>query len=352
MGRTRVPRSLASRALTLVLAIGLAGSLAGCDAIERGFPTAIFRPESPQARQINELAILLLVIAGVAFVVVEGWLLIAAFRFRNRPEERASQTHGHLGLETGWTAGTALVVFIVLGLTIKTMADVTAIPSAALPQQAAFPGDVMVMRVVGHQWWWTFEYPQQQVVTGNEIHVPVGRTIRAQLEAEDVIHSFWAPQLMGKTDTIPGQTNYTSFIAVRPGVYRGVCAEFCGTQHARMGFRVIADEPQDFANWLRNEQAPAAQPTTDQQRAGQQAFGPCAACHTVRGTPAQGRLGPDLTHFGSRQTIASDTLENTPENLARWIRDPQEVKPGNKMPDLNLDEATIDQLVAYLGNLK
>lgn len=352
MGKTRMSRGRLRRALMLAVAIGLAAGLTGCDAIQHGAPAAIFRPESPQASQINQLSILLLVIAGIAFVIVEAWLIIAGLRFRNRPEEEAVQTHGNLMLETGWTLGTALIVFIVLGLTIKTMADVTAIPNAALPQSSAFPGDVMVMRAVGHQFWWTFEYPQDGVVTGNEVHVPVGRTVKVQLEAEDVIHSFWAPRLMGKTDMIPGQINNTSFVATRPDTYIGICSEFCGTQHAHMGFLITAVPVAEFSNWMRQQQAPAAEPTNDQQRAGQQAFPRCAACHTLRGTQAQGKLGPDLTHFGSHQSIAANTLQNTPENLARWLRNPQEVKPGNKMPNLNLDPATVDQLVAYLGNLK
>lgn len=329
----------------------LAVLLTGCgDAGNQN--VSMLKPESPQATNIQDLAKLLLVIGGIAFVIVEGWLLVAAFRFRNRPEEEAVQTHGNLGLETGWTVVTAVVIFAVLGLTVKTMVDVTAQPASALPAASAFPGDVVTMRVVGHQWWWTFEYPNEKVVAANEIHVPVGRTVKVQLESEDVIHSFWVPRLNGKTDTIPGHTNFTSFLAIQPGVYHGICGEYCGSQHAHMGFRIIAEPVADFSNWVRAQQADAAQPTTDQQKAGQQAFAVCAGCHTVRGTPAQGKIGPDLTHVGGRQSIAADTLENTPENLAIWLHDPQAVKPENKMPNLHLDQATIDHLVAYLENLK
>lgn len=331
--------------------LGALAALTGCDAAQRGYPTAVFRPASPQSDQINSLAIVLLIIAAIAFVIVEVWLFLNGILFRGRAEERAVQTHGNLKLEIGWTVATAVVIFTVLGFTVKTMVDVAG-PTGSLPAQGAFPGDVLVMRVVGHQWWWTLEYPQQQVFESNEIYVPVGTTIKAQLEAEDVIHSFWVPRLNGKTDTIPGQTNYTSFLAAQPGVYHGICGEYCGAEHAHMGFRVVAVSPEEFATWLRKEQAPAAAPATDDQRAGQQAFAPCAGCHTVRGTPAQAKVGPDLTHFGGRQSIAADTLDNTPENLARWLRDPQEVKPDNKMPNLHLDQATIDRLVAYLESLK
>jgi cytochrome c oxidase subunit II len=337
----------------LAAATLLTSTLSGCDAVQRGFPVTMFRPASPQATFIYNLTITIAIIAAIAFVIVEGWLFIAAFRFRNRPEERAVQTHGNLRLEIGWTVVTAVVIFAVLGLTVKTMVDVTAMPAAAAVPSGAFPGEVVNLRVTAHQWWWEFEYPTENVVTGNEVHVPVGRTVRAQVESADVIHSLWIPQLNGKTDAIPGHTNFTSFLAASPGVYHGICAEYCGGQHAHMGFRIIADPVPDFANWVRGQQAPAAQPTTDQQRAGERFVATvCAACHTVRSTPAQAKIGPDLTHFGSRQTLAADFLDNTPQNVATWLHDPQAVKPDNKMPNLNLDQAAIDQLVAYLENLK
>src|SRR5512133_3694969 len=304
MRRTSVLRSRVTKVLMLPLAIGLTLGLAGCDAAQRGYPIAAFRPASAQAEAINNLAIVLLIIAAIAFVIVEGWLFLNGILFRNRPEERAVQTHGDLRLEVGWTVATAVVIFAVLGATVWTMwsADFSFArdPKAALPQTGAFPGDVLVMRVVGHQWWWTLEYPQQQVFESNELYLPVGTTVKAQLEAQDVIHSFWVPRLNGKTDTIPGQTNYTAFVATQPGTYHGICGEYCGTEHAHMGFRIIAVPSQDFATWLRKQQSPGVQPTTDQQRAGQQAFAVCGSCHSVRGTPAQGKVGPDLTHFGGR----------------------------------------------------
>lgn len=357
MAKTTASRRRVGPLLALLLTLGLTAGLSGCDAVERGFPLATFRPASAQTEAINNLAILLLVIATIAFVIVEGWLLLAAFRFRNRPEEEAVQTHGNLALETGWTVATAFVIFAILGLTVWVMWRsefmLSRNPEAALPQAGAFPNDILVMRVVGHQFWWTFEYPREGIVTGNEIAVPVGRTVKVQLEADDVIHSFWVPRLNGKTDTIPGQINHTEFVAIQPGTYTGICGEYCGTQHAHMGFLVDALPVSDFSRWVRQQQAPAAEPVDDQQRAGQQVFQQaCASCHAVRGTQARGVLGPDLTHFGSRKTIGANTMENTPENLARWIRNPQEVKPGNKMPNLNLDQARIDQLVAYLMNLK
>lgn len=351
----RGARRSVPRLLFLAASVGLLlAALTGCDAAQRGYPVAVFRPESPEATAIRDLAIILLIIGGIAFVVVESWLLLAIFRFRNRPEEEAIQTHGNLKMESAWTLVTAVIIFAVLGATIKTMVDVAGTASAAaVPAAGAFPGDAVVMRVVGHQFWWTFEYPQQGLVTANEVHVPQNRTVKVQLEAEDVIHSFWAPRLMGKTDTIPGQINYTSFVPIQEGTYFGLCGEFCGAQHAHMGFRVVVDSPQAFSDWTRNQLAPAAQPTTDQQIAGGQAFQQsCAGCHSVRGTPAQGKRGPDLTHVGSRGAIAAELMENNPENLAIWLTDPQAAKHGNLMPKLVLDQQTIQKLVAYLTNLK
>ncbi len=337
-------------AIRIFLLLALAALIvAGCE----GVPVAIFRPESPGATAIYNLSIYLLVVAGVVFFLVEILLLTAVFRFRNRPEERAVQTHGSLRLETGWTVATAIVLFATLALTVKTMGEASSVPEAALPQASAWPGDTLVLRVVGYQWWWKFEYPDLKVVTANEVHVPVGTPIKLQLESGDVIHSFWVPRLGGKTDMIPGQVNYSSFLATNPGVYEGECAEFCGVEHARMAFKVFADTPAGFSAWVKVQQQTAAQPTTDLQKAGEQTLQrTCAGCHTVNGTSAQGKTAPDLTHFGSRTSLAANTLPNTPENLARWLNDPQTVKPGNKMPNLKLDQATVDQLVAYLDNLK
>jgi len=335
-------------------------ALTGCDAVNAQ-PVAIFRPESPQATAIHDLSLTLLGIAAVAFVIVEVWLFAAIFRFRNRPEELAVQTHGNLPLEIGWTTATGLVVMAVLAMTVKTMLDVTALPgpvpnsaqAAALPLASAFPGDTIPVRVIGHQWWWTFEFPTLNIVTGNEIQVPLDKTIKVQVESDDVNHSFWVPRLGPKIDAIPGQINYTSFMAIQQGDYLGQCAEFCGAEHARMGFRITAVKPEEFSAWVRDQQAPAGEPVEAAQKAGAQLFQQsCAGCHTVRGTQAQGKTGPDLTHFARRKALAAETLDNMPENLAKWLRDPQEVKPENKMPNLHLDSAAVDHLVAYLESLQ
>ncbi|MHB1160987.1 MAG: cytochrome c oxidase subunit II [Chloroflexota bacterium] len=340
----------AIRTITLLglATFGLA-ALAGC----QDAPAAIFRPESTGAAAIHDLSVYLLAIAAIVLVGVEATLLVAILRFRNRPEEMAVQTHGNPRLETGWTVATAVAVFVILGMTIKTMGEATSVPASALPEISAFPGDTVVLRVVGYQWWWRFEYPQSNVVTANEVHIPVGRPIKLQLESADVIHSFWVPRLGGKTDTVPGQINYANLLATTPGTYEGECGEFCGAQHARMGFKVIAEPVAEFSAWIKSQQALAAQPATEARKAGEQAFQQsCGGCHAVAGTGAGGTSGPDLTHFGSRLSLGANTLPNTPENLTKWIADPQEVKPGNLMPTVKLDKATVDQLVAYLEDLK
>jgi cytochrome c oxidase subunit II len=333
----------------LVLAIPLGLLVAGCDAVATRAPTAIFRPESPQAQIIHDLSVILLAIAAVAFVIVIGWLVLAIVRFRDRPEEEAVQTHGNLKLEIGWTAATAVVVIVVLGLTVWAMWDEDSMKPRTLPMQGAFPGDAILLRVVGHQWWWTFELPELEIITANEVHVPLNRTVRVQLEADDVIHAFWVPRLAGKLDTIPGQTNWMSFLPITAERYHGICGEFCGTQHAHMGFIIQAESTADFSGWVQTMQQPHPAPTTAAAQAGQEAFmGECAGCHAIRGTNAQGRLGPDLSHLYLRGTLAADMYPNTPENLALWIEDPQAMKWGNLMPPSAQDRQSIENMVAYL----
>lgn len=324
-------------------------ALSGCEA----FPVAIFRPESPGATAINDLSLILLAIAAVVLVGVEAILLLAVVKFRNRPEESAVQTYGNVRLETGWTVATSLVILVVLVLTVKTMVEATSIQTIVLPSASAFPGDTLNVRVVGHQWWWSFEYPQGNVVTANEMHIPTDRPIKVQLESADVIHSFWVPRLAGKTDVIPGQINFGTFLATTQGVYAGECAEFCGIEHAHMGFRVIAEPISDFSEWMKQQLSPAAEPATAAQRQGREEFQRnCAGCHTVNGTEASGKAGPNLTHFASRQALGANLMENNPANLARWIQNPQASKPGNLMPNLGMSPAMVEQVVSYVSILK
>jgi cytochrome c oxidase subunit 2 len=216
----------------------------------------------------------------------------------------------------------------------------------------------LTIKVRGLQWWWGIEYqgptPDQRFETANEIHIPVGRNVRLQLEGIDVIHSFWVPSLAGKQDLIPGRPNELVVRAERAGVYRGQCAEFCGLQHAHMAFFVIAEEQSAFDQWVRSQRQQAAAASDPEAVAGQQAFmsKPCAACHTIRGTSAQGTTGPDLTHVGGRKYIGAGLLETTRGSIAAWIADPQTLKPGNNMPLVPLNSEELRSISAYLTGLK
>jgi cytochrome c oxidase subunit 2 len=214
------------------------------------------------------------------------------------------------------------------------------------------------MDVIGHQWWWEVRYgdpahPDFGFTTANEVHLPVGRPVRVRLRTADVIHSFWLPQIAGKTDLIPGQVNETWLEAERPGTSRGMCAEYCGLQHATMALAVTAESPESFARWAAAQRAGAAPPSTPEAQAGRVVFvRSCGACHAVAGTDALGRVGPDLTHVASRPTIGAGALENTPANLARWITDAPAIKEGARMPAIPLDDAELRAVVAYLRTLR
>ncbi len=280
------------------------------------------------------------VIAAVVFGLL-GWVLM---RFRARPgAPLPRQTRGHTLLEIGWTVAPALVLLLIAIPTIQVIfrTQATGVPRGALE-----------VTVRGFQWWWEFRYAGLDVVTANELHVPAGRPVVLHLEGPDVIHSFWVPRLGGKRDVVPGRANRLGFTADTPGEYWGQCAEFCGISHANMRLRVIVDSPEAFERWVAAQRAPAAEP------AGAAAEGKtlyaataCVGCHTIRGVSA-GQLGPDLTHFGSRHTLAAGLLPNTPANVAAWIRNPAVLKPGAKMPGLGLTEAQAGAIAAYLASLK
>lgn len=303
---------------------------------------SVLRPETPQATEIKSLAVSLFVISAVILVSVEAVLLTAILRFRKRPEAEAAQTHGDNMIEALWTLIPAVLVIIIFIMTARTMDSVT------------LPGGDVNLTVTGHQWWWEVSYPDEGFVTANEIHVPQGREVGIDLESADVIHSFWVPQIGGKTDLVPGRTNHTGFLAATIGDYLGECAEFCGLQHAHMRFRLVVESPADFSAWVKRQQAPAAEPTEAAAVRGKEVFLslPCGGCHAIRGTSAAGVVGPDLTHMAGRLTIGAGTLDNTPENLRAWLRDPQAVKPGNLMPTPQLDDAQLEDLATYLEGLE
>lgn len=330
---------LRRRAWRAVITASVAASLAGC--AEAG-PWRTFQPSSDFARMILDVYQDVLWWSVGIFVVVEFLLLFALWRYRRRPDDTGApvQVHGHTALEIAWTLAPAAILFFIAIPTVRTIFETQ---SESLPQD-----DPLEVEVVAHQWWWEFRYPDLAVETANELHVPRGRTVALSLTSADVIHSFWVPRLGGKRDLNPGEVNRLWFTPDSVGVYDGQCAEFCGVSHANMRMKVIVDEPDAFQRWIEALQRPARPDSV-----GFMTFlvSGCAACHAIGGTPAQGRLGPPLTDLGRRTTIAG-LLPNTPARLAGWLRNPDSVKPGALMPDLNLSEARIDSLVAFLAELR
>jgi cytochrome c oxidase subunit 2 len=252
-------------------------------------------------------------------------------------------------LEAAFVIGPALVLLMITIPTVRIIFQT---------QRLEAPKDALEVRVIGHQWWWEFQYPATSINTANEVHIPVGRPVRFLLNADDVIHSFWIPRLGGKRDCIPGHINQLTLIAHTPGDYYGECAEFCGTSHANMRFHVVVDTPGGFGAWLDDQRSmplvasAAAGGTQDGIRAGEQIFAsaPCTSCHAISGV-SSGRIAPNLTHFGGRRTLVG-LRPNNPETLAEWIRNPQSIKPGALMPPLHLDDQQLADLSAYLESLK
>ncbi len=261
------------------------------------------------------------------------------------------QIEGNRRLEIGWTLAPAIVLGVVFIISARVLGIISYQP-ATYSVRGIDPPPVHV-RIVGHQWWWQVEYPDLHIMTANEIHVPVNTVIDIDLESVDVIHSFWVPQLAGKIDAIPGHVNHTWFVATQTGTFKGQCAEYCGIEHADMRLGVIVDSSDQYQAWVSTQQSlPAA--VSGAAATGEQDFlnGACVGCHTVAGTSANGKIGPDLSHFGSRLQLAGEIMDNTPQNLAAWLADPQKVKPGTKMPNLGLTSDQVSALVAYLESLK
>ena len=327
-----------------------------CALSTEGSPQSALEPAGPYSNHLLRLWWLMFYTTSAVFVVVMIVLCIAAFRRRaastseplfvpSEPERerRASR------VVTGSVVATAAILF---ALMLSSFFVGRAVYSRPTDQ------GLLTIEVTGHQWWWDVRYansiPSQIVTTTNEIHIPVGRPVVFKLNSTDVIHSFWVPNLNGKTDLIPGHPAETWLRADRPGIYRGQCAEFCGFQHAHMAFAIVAETEDQFRSWYENQLKSAPSPETPTQSRGQQVFlsSPCVMCHSIRGTDAGGRVGPDLTHVASRQTIAAETLPNTREHLASWILNSQEIKPGNHMPPIPLNSEDMNSLLDYLQSLK
>jgi cytochrome c oxidase subunit 2 len=296
---------------------------------------SVFNPSSPEAQSIVNLFVLTLFIAAVIFILVAGLVLIASFRFRSRPgEDEPRQIFGNRKLEIAWTVGPALLLIVLFVLTIKTM-------SASDPP--ILPGQQPDLVITAHQWWWEVHYPKSGVITANEIHIPAGQKLLFRVESADVIHDFWVPELGRKIDAIPGHPNQVWLEANTPGTYLGTCAEYCGAEHAWMRIRVIAQPQADFETWQQQQLQLPKIPTSGAAAEGEKLYTQktCIVCHAAG-------IGPDLTHLGDRETIGAGVLTNTPANLAKWLKNPQAVKPGSYMPNFNLTDTEVQALVAYL----
>ncbi len=309
-------------------------------------------PRGPQAGYIADWFWFSFVLAVVVFVTYCAILGYALWRARRNGERNdLPPRHGWNLVLWGGVLVPALILLLLIGTSAYTDRRLSLLTE---------PGaEVLTIEVVGHQFWWEVRYrdpanPHREFTTANEIHIPVGQPVRFRLESRDVIHSFWVPNLHGKTDLIPRRTNVLELQADRPGIYRGQCAEFCGSQHAKMAFLVIAQPPEDFALWYEHQLQPGLPPTDSLLLAGQQVFmsNGCAICHRIRGTLASASVAPDLTHFGSRRTLAAGILPNTRGHLGGWISDPQGIKPGNKMPAVPIDSESLQALLSYLHSLK
>jgi cytochrome c oxidase subunit 2 len=312
-------------------------------------------PAGPQAEQIGELWNVFLFVCGGVFAAVMAtfaWALWRTHRADERtPPDLSSLDRHERGPYRSVVAGIAVSTVLLLVLLVASVLTDRALARLSLV-------DAVHLQVTGNQWWWDIRYdgaqPSEAFTTANEIHVPVGRPVVITLKSSDVIHSLWVPNLAGKKDLIPGRTASLHFRADKAGVYRGQCAEFCGFQHAYMAFDVIADPPERFAAWTERQRAEAREPAEAQTARGRQVFlgSTCVMCHAIQGTGANARKGPDLTHVGGRRTLAAGALANTAEDLQRWIRDPQSIKPGSNMPPSALPEDDLRALVAYLRSLE
>jgi len=315
-----------------------------CPCLALGAILQLLHPGSPQARAIYRLGVESGIILAAIFAVVTGIIVYALLRFRWREgEPDPHQFAGNRTIELVWTAIPCGIVGVLFALTARTM-------SVADPAPAPAPDIVMT----GHQWWWEARYPKSGVVAANEIHIPTGRALSVRLDASDVLHEFWVPELARKITAVPGHPNHIWIEADQPGTYAGLCSEFCGTEHAWMHFLVVAESPAEFEAWQRAQLRPALPPPGGDAAMGYALFQrtSCVNCHAVGGTPANASVGPDLTHFASRRQLGAGIAENNPGNLRRWLADPQQVKIGVKMPNFKFTDAQLTQLAAYVETLR
>jgi cytochrome c oxidase subunit 2 len=328
-------------------------SVRACFALAQADPQVpnIFHPSSTPADSIHRLSLFVLIITGLIFVIVFSLLVYVVWKFRHRPTDdlrEPPQVYGSNQIELAWTVIPVLTVLVLFFATARVIHTV---------QDAMPPPDAIEVTAIGHQFWWEFRYPGLGVVTANELHVPVSDPVHPtptflKLSSADTDHSFWVPQLAGKTDLIPNRVNSMWIDPHETGMYVGQCAQYCGTQHAKMLLRIYVDSPEDFGKWVAAEKLPAH--SSDLAAVGRRIFEKtaCINCHAISGTVANGHFGPDLTHLMSRETIASGAATNSHDNLKLWIHDPESIKPGSLMPAMNLNAQDLEAVTAYMESLR
>ncbi len=338
-----VPPLMKARHLARVAGFACAVAPAAACAAAGPLPLAyVVHAAGPAAQPVFVLGWALLALCTFVCIAIAVLLLVALFR-RRAPAGRPGSGVAFVAL------GSGISIVLLFGALVYMLRVLGAVASPPHPP-------ALTLVVTAHDWWWAARYPADAngsaFVTANELHIPVGEPVAIELNSADVIHAFWVPQLAGKTQTIPGQTNRQWLQADRPGVYRGQCSQYCGAQHAHMALEVVAEPPAAFRAWLAAQRRPAPVPGTDAERRGRRVFAArCAGCHAVNGTDAAGDAGPDLTHVGSRRLLAAGTLDNTPDNLRRWIALAQQIKPQSLMPSIALAPRDADDLAAYLATL-
>jgi cytochrome c oxidase subunit 2 len=337
--------------LVLLAGILLAARLCAADTPTDHPIPSIFEPHSTPAESIRHLSLFVLGVTGLIFLVVFSLLIYAVVKFRSRagrPQHEPAQVYGSTQIELAWTVIPILIVAVLFAATARVIHAI---------QDAPRPAGTVEVTAVGHQFWWEFRYPELGIVTANELHVPVSDPAHPtptflKLLSADTDHSFWVPQLAGKTDLIPNHPNETWLDPHETGLFLGQCAQYCGTQHAKMLLRVYVESPEDFKAWVHEQQQSANR--DEKEAAGRHVFETtsCVNCHAVGGTNGTGRFGPDLSHLMSRRTIAAGAAENTPENLRLWIQNPDAIKTGSLMPAMKLSDAELNELVSYLETLR
>jgi len=349
--RSKVFLGRAVGALTLLTGVLLAAALCTASEPQASSVPSIFDSRSTPADSIRHFSFFVLSITGVIFLVVFTLLTYAIVKFRDKSGDRGrepAQVYGSTQIELAWTVIPILIVAVLFAATARVIHAI---------EDAPKPSTALEVTVIGHQFWWEFRYPALAIVTANELHIPVSDPDHPtptflKLLSSDTDHSFWIPQLAGKTDLIPNRVNGTWLDPHETGLFLGQCAQYCGTQHAKMLLRVSVDGPEAFEAWVKAQKQPPVQ--DEKETAGRRVFETtaCVNCHAVGGTNANGRFGPDLTHLMSRETIASGAAENNREKLRLWIQDPDAIKPGSLMPAMKLSDNDLDALVRYLETLR